>query len=176
MTGQQQHLPEHCRCSSSALLSTFAGAVAEADESPFTAKAKPEGVRGKPEAQEPLFIKQKECGYEQEKFLCKLYQWRAKDCLLALAEGTARSCSPSWCWQAYRRRTGNTLGSQTASKPQHFKSENDRKGVEIRSPALWLHDSSHLTFTDIAGGILITTALHQGLTQRHCPWINCFKS
>ena len=76
MTGQQQHLPKTLPLfiGSSALLPTFAGAVAEADESPSTAKAKPEGVRGKSEAQDPLFVKQEKYGYKQERFLCKLYQ------------------------------------------------------------------------------------------------------
>lgn len=34
------------------------GAVAEADDSPSSAKATPVGVRGKHEAQDPLFVKQ----------------------------------------------------------------------------------------------------------------------
>lgn len=97
MTGQQQRLPETLPSftSSSASLPTFAGAAAEEDETPSSAKAKPEGVRGKPEAQDPLFVRQEKCGYEQDSFLFKLYQRRTKDCLLALAERTAQLCSPS---------------------------------------------------------------------------------
>lgn len=176
MTRQQQHLPKMLLSftGSSASLPTFTGAGAKADENPSYAKAKAEAVRGKPEAQVPCLLSRRNVNMT-ERFLCKLYRWQKKDWLLALAEGTAQSCSPSWCWRAYRRRTGNTSGSQRAFKRQHFKAENDGKGVEIHSPALRLHDSSHLTLIDIAGGILITTALHQGLTQRHCPWINCFQ-
>lgn len=31
-----------------------------------------EGVRGKPEAEDPWFAKQEKCGYEQESFLCDI--------------------------------------------------------------------------------------------------------
>lgn len=41
-----------------------------------------EGVRGKPEAEDPWFVKQEKCGYEQE--FSVWCQWGSKDCLLAL--------------------------------------------------------------------------------------------
>lgn len=64
-------------------------------------------------------------------------------------EETALSWSLPWCWQVYRR-TGNTSGNKTAFKHQCFESENDSKGAEIHSSALWLCDSAHLTLIDIA--------------------------
>lgn len=92
MTIQQEHPPETLLLliSFPALLPALAGAVSEADESPSTAKTNPKGVRGKPEAHSCL-LGRRNVGMSKRGF-CASY---TKDCILALAKGTAQSRSPS---------------------------------------------------------------------------------